>query len=197
MQELRNVLLTSPDERLKSLLGLCEEMQTLRDELLPKEYDYDLIEDQLITEEFELQETGEKMLSILDGVPHSLVGDSELGSPLEEEISQIERTASRGSAIQRPEVVEYLSRLGDRDIVLERLSELRHERATLVEEEKSRARFGMALHEEAQTFLDTFDVRHDSLKKELAAVDADLARLSQTLEHYHVRGLGAYSSIAC
>jgi hypothetical protein len=40
----------------------------------------------------------------------------------------------------------------------------------------------MALHEEAQTFLDTFDVRHGNLKKELATVDADLARLSKTVE---------------
>lgn len=181
MQELRNVLLTSPDQKLKSLLNLCEEMQTLRDELLPKEDDYNLIEDRLITEEFELQETGEKMLSILDGVPRSLVGDSEPGFP-HEEITQIERTASLGSANQRPEALEYLSRLGDRDILLERLSELRHERATLVEEEKSRARVGRVLNEEAREFLDTFDFRHENLQKELATLDADLARLSKTLE---------------
>jgi hypothetical protein len=182
IQELRNILYTSPNEKLEALLGLCEEMQTLRDEFLPKEDDYNLIEDRLITEEFELQETGEKLLSILDRVRNSSVGGSELSSRLEEDFTQVNRAASLGSATQRPETLEYLSRLGDRDIVIERLSELRHERATLVEEEKSKARVKMVLSEEARKFLDTFDVRHEKLQQELAVVDADLARLSKTLE---------------
>jgi hypothetical protein len=182
MQALRNALLTAPNEKLKPLLDLCEEMQMLRDEFLPKEDDYNLIEDQLITEEFELQETCEKLLSLLDGVHNSLVDDSELGSPLEEGITQIERAASLDNVTQRPETLEYLSRLGDRDIVFERLSELRHERATLVEEEKSMARVGMVLSGEARKFLDTFDIHHKQLQEELATADADLTRLSKTLQ---------------
>jgi hypothetical protein len=183
MQELRNVLLTSPDEKFRTLLDMCEEMQTLRNELLPKEDDYNMLEDQLNSEEFELQETGEKLLNLLGGVRNSLLSDNDLSSVLEEEVTELDLVTSLGSGTQRPEVREYLSRLGDRDIVQERLSELRHERATLVEEEKTRARVQMVLGEESQKFLDTFDVRHDELQDELVAVEDDLARLRKKLEH--------------
>ena len=183
MQELRNVLLTSPNEKLKPLLDLCEEMQTLRNELFPKEDDYNILEDQLISAEFELEETGEKLLTVLEGVRNSGQGENDLGSLLEEDLPELKRVPSMESeAPQRPEDTEHLSRLGDRDIVLGRLSELRHERAILVEEEKIRARVGMALGKEAREFLDTFDSRHDQLQQELAIIENDIARLVKAQE---------------
>ena len=182
MQELRNVLHTSPDEKLKPLLDLCEEMQTLRNELFPQEDDYNILEDELISAEFEVQEIGGKLLTLLAGVRTSLQGDNDLSSLIEEDGAESERATIMGSTSQRPEAQEYLSRLGDRDIVVERLSDLRHERATLVEEEKSRARVGMVLSMEAQEFLDTFDFRHVQLQKELAIVEDDIAKLLKTME---------------
>jgi hypothetical protein len=181
MQELRNVLLTSPNEKLKPLLDLCEEMQTLRNELLPKEDDYNILEDQLISAEFELEETGGKLLTVLEGVRNSWQGENDLGSLLEDP-AELTPAPSVESETRRPEDTEYLSRLGDRDIVFERLSELRHERAMLVEEEKVRARVGMVLGKEAQEFLDTFDSRHDQLQQELAIIENDIARLIKTQE---------------
>jgi hypothetical protein len=181
MQELRNVLLTSPNEKLKRLLDLCEEMQTLRNELFPKEDDYNILEDQLISAEFELEETSGKLLTALEGVRNSWQGENDLGSLLEDS-AELEGVPSMESETQRPEDTEYLLRLGDRDIVFERLSELRHERAILVEEEKIRARVGMVLGKEAQEFLDTFDSRHGQLQQELAIIDNDIARLMKAQE---------------
>lgn len=182
MQEVRNYLFTSQDERLRRLLDLCEEMQTLRDEILPKEDDYNILEDQLNSEEFELVETGGKLLGLLNGVGKGLLDYNDDGSVLEEDITDLEHVRSERGSTQRPEVREYLSRLGDRDLVRERLTELRHERAMLVEEEKSRARVEMVLNEEAQKFLDLFDVRHAELQQELAVVEDDLERLRKTLD---------------
>ena len=182
MQEVRNYLFTAQDERLRRLLGLCEEMQTIRDEILPKEDDYNILEDQLNSEEFELAETGGKLLNLLNGVGNGLLDYNDDGSVLEEDVTDLERVGSERGSTQRPEVREYLSRLGDRDLVRERLTELRHERAMLVEKEKSRARVGMVLDEEAQRFLDLFDVRHAELQQELAVVEDDLERLRNTLD---------------
>jgi hypothetical protein len=178
MQELRNILLTSPNEKFKPLLDLCEEMQTLRNELFPKEDDYNILEDQLISAEFELEKTGGKLLTVLAGVQ----GEGDLGSLLEEDLAELERARSMESETQQPEDRGYSPRLGDRDIVVARLSELRHERATLVEDEKSRARVGMVLGREAQEFLDTFDTRHDQLQQELAVIEDDIARLMKVQE---------------
>jgi hypothetical protein len=182
MQELRNILLTSPNEKLKPLMDLCEEMQTLRNELFPKEDDYNILEDQLISAEFELEQTGGRLLTVLAGVRNSWQDDNELESLLEEDFTELNQAPSMESETQRPKDPEYLSRYGDRDIVLERLSELRHERAILVEEEKSRARVGMVLGKEAQDFLDNFDSRHDQLQQELAVIEDDIARLMKAHE---------------
>jgi hypothetical protein len=176
MQEVRNYLFTSQDERLRRPLDLYEEMQTLRDEILP-EGDYNILGDQLNSGESDLAETSGKLLSLLYGVGNGLLDYNGDGSVLEEDVTDLERVRSERGSTQRPEVREYLSRLGDRDLVRERLTELRHERAMLVEEEKSRARVGMVLNEGAQKFLDLFDVRHAELQQELAVVEDDLERL--------------------
>ena len=108
--------------------------------------------------------------------------ESDMDSIPDEDVTDVERVAVERGSFQRPEVQEYLSRLGDRDIIEERLAELRHERATLVEEQKSRARFDMLLNENGQRFLDSFDVRHHELQEALVSVETDLARLSKRLD---------------
>ena len=182
MQGLRNVLLTSQDEKLRYLLGLCEQMQTLRDKILPKEDDYNILEDQLNSEEFELGDTCAKLLGLLEEAEKGLPEDNDTTFPLDEDVIELERATSIRGSNQRPEVLEYLSRVGDRDIAKERLVELRHTRPTLVEEEKSRARFDMVLDEGSQKFLTSFNVRHEELQEALAVVETDLARLRKTLD---------------
>ena len=181
-QELRNILLTSQNEKFGPLLELCEQMQTLRDEFSPREDDYDILEDQLNTREFELEETAAKLLQLLDSEDNGLLGENDVDSVPNEDVADVERVSVERGSFQRPEVQEYLSHLGDRDIIEERLTELRHERATLVEEEKSRARFDMVLSEDGQRFLDSFDVRHQELQEALTNVENDLTRSSKRLD---------------
>lgn len=76
---------------------------------------------------------------------------------------------------------EYLSRIGDADVVEERLQELRHERACLVEEGKSRVRVGMNLDEESLQFLESFDRRHEELQEQYAAIQEDLTKMREKL----------------
>lgn len=182
MQLLRNILLLSPDDRFKPLLDLYEEMDSRRNLLLPKEDDYNILEDQVNSEEFELEETGKKLLEVLDGVRSSLLGDDDLDSVLEDS-AELQSLTSHGNEPLRPELREYLSRIGDRDLVEARLSELRRERAELVEQEQSRIQVGRVLNEESRKFLDEFDTHHASLRQELALVVQDIDKMRKTLEY--------------
>jgi hypothetical protein len=181
MQELRNVLLRSPDEKLQHLLDLYEEMDSRRNLLLPKEDDYNTLEDQMNTQEFELEEASRKLLEVLGGVRNSLLSDDDLHPFLEDNVD-LQSTTSRGSESLRPEVREYFSRIGDRDLVEARLSELQRERAELVEQEKSRIRVGLVLNEESRKFLDAFDVNHALLQEEWAIIVQDIEKMRKTLE---------------
>lgn len=181
MQELRNVLLRSPDEKFQHLLDLYEEMDSRRNLLLPKEDDYNILEDEMNTQEFELEETGKKLLEVLEGVRNSLLSDDDLHPFLEDNVD-LQSATSRGNESLRPEVREYLSRIGDRDLVEARLSELQRERAELVEQEKSRIRVGLVLNEESRKFLDVFDVNHALLQEERALIVQDIEKMRKTLE---------------
>jgi hypothetical protein len=181
MQELRNVLLRSPDEKLQHLLDLYEEMDSRRNLLLPKEDDYNILEDQMNTQEFELEETGKKVLEVLEGVRNSLLSDDDPHPFLEDNVD-LQSATSRGNESLRPEIREYLSRIGDLDLVEARLSELQRERAELVEQEKSRIRVGLVLNEESRKFLDAFDVNHKLLQEERALIVQDIEKMRKTLE---------------
>jgi len=54
-------------------------------------------------------------------------------------------------------VAEYLSRLGDADLLKERLWNMRAEQAILTEERISREQIGLPLDPESQAFLSQFD----------------------------------------
>jgi hypothetical protein len=181
MQELRNVLLRSPDEKFQHLLGLYEEMDSRRNLLLPKEDDYNLLEDQMNTQDFELEEASKKLLEVLEGVRNSLFSDGDL-HPFFEANADLQSVTSRGNESVRPEQREYLSRVGDLDLVEARLSELQRERADLVEREKSRIRVGLVLDEESRKFLDAFDDNHALLQKERALIVRDIEKMRKTLE---------------
>jgi hypothetical protein len=181
MQEIRNVLLRSPNERLQHLLDLYEEMDSRRNLLLPKEDDYNILEDQMNTQEFELEEAGKKVLEVLEGVRNSLLSDGDL-HPFLEDDADLQSATSHGNESLRPEQREYLSRIGDLDLVEERLSELQRKRAELVEHEKSRIRVGLVLNEESRKFLDAFDDNHALLREERALIVHDIEKMRKTLE---------------
>jgi hypothetical protein len=181
MQEVRNVLLRSPNEKFQHLLDLYEEMDSRRNLLLPKEDDYNILEDQMNTQEFELEEAGRKVLEVLEGVRNSLFSDGDVHSFLEDN-ADLQSATSRGNESLRPEQREYLSRIGDLDLVEARLSELQRKRAELVEHEKSRILVGLVLNEESRKFLDAFDDNHALLQEERALIVHDIEKMRKTLE---------------
>jgi hypothetical protein len=95
-------------------------------------------------------------------------------------VPSIGSTASMSSNLS-PLKRRWLSRVGDRNMLLERLQELRGDRAYWVEEEMKRKRLGLDLDDEGHDFLASFDSRHVSLKDDLVQVEADLARLEESL----------------
>lgn len=177
MQELRNILSQSQDEKFKTLNDLWEEMETARNELYPDEDDYNKLEDQLSREEYDLTQTQQNLLPILEGARESLLGDNDLDSFLDEEVPDSENKHASLEEELQPEMQEYLSRKGDHDIVSERITELRMERTSLVEEERRRAPFDLTLDEESRRYLDGFDARHNMLQEELAEIERDMAKM--------------------
>jgi len=177
---LRELFNKRPNEEVSSLIALFEQLQMTRDDLLQQEDDYNIIEDELIGEEFDLQEAENKIFPELPGGGSTFIDDQDITTYL----GGLEPRDSDGAdshVIHRPEMTQYFSRVGDEDIIQESLDELRKERAHLVEEERMRARLGLTLDTESQDFLSQFDRRQNELQDQLARVREDLIKLQETL----------------
>lgn len=188
-QDLRNLAARSANRELKILINQNEAIQKVREELQLQESDYNVLEDGLNRAEWGMQEDENrvyKQLSnaegreILDYIGYSSEGDV------------VDRVSS-GSAPSTPSSTfpikqQKLSRMGDRELLVEQLQELRAERAYWVEQEIIRRRVDRVLDEEGQHFLRTFDTRHTTLLEDLRRVEVDLARLQESLDaHADVR----------
>ena len=81
-----------------------------------------------------------------------------------------------------PTMAEYLSRLGDADLLKERLWNLRAERASVVEEQISRQQIGLTLDPDSQEFLDNFVETEKHISEEIAAAEEDIRLLKMECE---------------
>jgi hypothetical protein len=182
-QDLRRLAASSANAELKALLSQNEGIQTYREELQLKESEYNIFEDELTRMEWDMKEDEIKVYEQLSKINDNLPAD-DIGHHSDGGIGYVAASSSStASALSRVSPLEqrWLSRIGDRNLLLEELQELRGERAAWVEEERIRSRVGTGLDEEAQHFLDTFDSRHESLKQDLVQVEADLAQLQEDL----------------
>ncbi|OQU99239.1 hypothetical protein CLAIMM_04902 [Cladophialophora immunda] len=82
-------------------------------------------------------------------------------------------------AEQSPEHIQYLTMIGDRDMILEQLLDLRNEHTQLVEEQNWRAHFGLSLDEDSLHFLKSFGVQEQALLDELEYAELGLEALRQ------------------
>jgi hypothetical protein len=177
---LRELFNKRPNEEVSSLIALFEQLQKTRDDLLQQEDDYNIIEDELIGEEFDLEEAENKIFSGLPSAGSTFIDDQAIATYL----GGLEPRESDGAdshVIHRPEMTQFFSHMGDEDIIQESLNELRKERAHLVEEERMRARLGLTLDTESQDFLNQFDHRQNELQHQLARVREDLIKIQDTL----------------
>ncbi|KIW21988.1 uncharacterized protein PV07_12613, partial [Cladophialophora immunda] len=82
-------------------------------------------------------------------------------------------------AEQSQEHIQYLTMVGDRDMILEQLLDLRNEHTQLVEEQNWRAHFGLSLDEDSLHFLKSFGGQEQALLDELEYAELGLEALKQ------------------
>ena len=96
--------------------------------------------------------------------------------------SQQSRVNIEDEVVQRSaSVIQYLSQVGDVEAIQEKLTDLALEHDQLINEQASRARFGLKLDEESQSFLDTFHELEDALLDQLAYAEIVLDALRQLI----------------
>jgi len=161
---------------------LEEEFQTLCGHRLTAletlEDNYGKLEDDLIQRQVEVERWEERLFDAGPDIkPIEALGPvSSRAATSEDRVD-----ASSTAADQSPELEQYLSRLGDVDLLKERLMDLRSERAQLVEEQRKRARFGLSLDEHSLEFLRNFDALHQHTMDEYTAAQTELDQLKQAL----------------
>jgi hypothetical protein len=180
IQEMRVLYANSRSSELATLFELSEAMQNQRDKFYPMEDDYNKLEDRLDVEEFELHEAESRLYDRLGSPRTSIVTADDRASLWREEYLE-PQPESLSPELQEPAYTDYLSRVGDANIVKERILELRRERMHLVEEERIRANVGRNLDEEGLQFLESFDTSHQQLQDEYAAIQKDLAKMREGL----------------
>jgi hypothetical protein len=193
-RKLHMILATGPNEGVASLLELGENLVASRDEMFPKEDDYDILEDQLIRDEFELQEAITSLVPQLEASPDALFLDDQQSFFPDNIDEGLTPVSSAKGEFQRPELADYLSCLGDATLAQERLDGLRRERAHLVEEERIRSRYGLGLGEESRDFLNNFDALHEEYQRQVATAQLDLGRIKGLLALSGLNDMDPYSS---
>ncbi|MCJ1364680.1 hypothetical protein MMC16_003795 [Acarospora aff. strigata] len=165
-----------------SLSGLYQEVQAARDILGPLEDDYNQEEDELDEAEFELNDQEEQVYSLYPGDMSSAGSDGEDERSVPSSFVFLDSTRNDVAESAQPgksALDEYKSRLGDVNIISERLEDLRLEREQYLEEERLRDRIDLELYPPNRVFLDAYDDHHAELKQKLDHAITDARRLRQ------------------
>jgi hypothetical protein len=160
----------------KMMEELFQDCEKARDEYGPLEDDCTLLENHIGSQELELQRLEEKFYD----------------RPFEPPVSQTEGLDSTqqspavslysGSDVSQdfhPLVEKYLSRVGDVEILKERLDEHLEERYILAEEKELRQKLGHDLAEPAQKWLDNYSNTETLLMNQLEEAELEVANLRQ------------------
>ncbi|KAH8671859.1 hypothetical protein BGZ60DRAFT_514574 [Tricladium varicosporioides] len=167
---------------LKSIAQLIEKWQAARNDYGPLEDDCNLLEDRLNGEEFQLARMEDEYYRRLDptkylptpGIPRyeepSVQSNSQMAGLSLEEFSDLE---------YHPQVANFLSKLGDLDLLREHYDELIEEQESLAEEKLSLAKVQRSLGSKAQDILDSWDSVKDDILIKLNALEDEVGRLRQ------------------
>jgi hypothetical protein len=161
----------SEDKMMEELFRMCEKA---RDEYGPLEDDCTLLENHIGSQELELQRLEEKFYERPFEPPASQTEalDSPQPSPTVSLYS-----GSDASQEFHPLVAKYLSRVGDVEILKERLDEHLEERYILEEEKELRQGLGHDLAEPAQKWLDSYSNTETLLMNQLEEAELEVANL--------------------
>jgi hypothetical protein len=141
-------------------------IQAARDDYGPIFDDYNNMEDLLDQQEFE-------MAKIESRLYHPTIDETLPSGP------SLIGLSSESPPKLHPLHISYLSRLGDLDLVRERLQNMIQERDSILYDQESRLRVGMNVHENEQNFLDQFPLQEAALLGELVAIEQDIERLKE------------------
>ncbi|KAL8868614.1 MAG: hypothetical protein Q9174_004874, partial [Haloplaca sp. 1 TL-2023] len=162
----------------KAILPLHQELCTALDELGPLDQDYDEKEDELHSLEYNL-EAKEKRLyqqhGSLDG------GDSQSSPSIHPSSPSSSSEALDYGPTIPPDTTSpqylYFSRLGEANMIRERLGELEEERVHYLQIEQNRNTMSISLYEENVEFLADYPRLRSETLKELGTIEKDLQHL--------------------
>ncbi|KAL8967850.1 MAG: hypothetical protein Q9183_002736 [Haloplaca sp. 2 TL-2023] len=161
-----------------AILPLHKELCTALDELGPLDQEYDEKEDELHTLEYDL-DAKEKRLYKQRGQPD---GDQSQTSPSTRPSSPssssevLDYGPTDPPDITSPQYL-YYSKLGEANMIRERLDEMEEEKAHYLQIEENRNTMSISLYEENVEFLADYPRLHSETLKELETIEIDLQRL--------------------
>lgn len=158
-----------------TLQQLFDDIQRALDELGPEEANYDEKEDDLDELEYKLGKLEDRFYDTdadLAGSKAGFASSSSSSSPRRSHSTTPTRSVGETSWKYR-----YLSRVGDANIVRERLEDLCIERSQYVNLEEDRAAVGRDYYPPNVEFLDTFEEVYAEMALELREIEEDLERL--------------------
>lgn len=164
----------------KNLRELMHDCQEVRDSYGPLEDDCNDLEDKLSGQEFELDRLEEAFYkphpdeeSIMSERPLTPVGVDD-GPPYPGSVGEEEEESE-----YHPLVARYLSKLGDLDLLQERLEDLLDEKRILEQERERRRHLGMTLLYEDQQWLENIHGAEDGLYEKIRILKTDLEVMKQ------------------
>ncbi len=160
-----------------SLYAAFEKCRKARDTVGPIEEDYNQLEDTLIELEDTLDERENKFYRDYPAI--SVASNS----PISVASSPYVPTTASGSLVEGDEPSqdkEYLVKLGEANIMKERLDDLLFERAQYEEESRIRSPYGIPLEASSEMFLRNFDEIYRKSLEDLQAVEDQVRELKRT-----------------
>ena len=182
----------------EALEELHDQIQKHLDGIGPTQALYDEKEDDLIFNEYQLGKQEARLYDLDSRVeegPVGAFGDSPSidSSPRSPSFTQ-RFTGDESSLAYR-----YFSKVGDANIVKERLLELAEQKAHYLDLERERVSMGLELYQPNVDFLRSFDDVYDNHLKELQKIGEELQKLEPSLfeEDRHIRPHGEAHSDPC
>ncbi|KAL2001586.1 hypothetical protein VTN02DRAFT_1565 [Thermoascus thermophilus] len=164
-------------ENMQSLSSEVEKIQSATDAYLSLENRYHRVEDQLEQDEYALSKMERKLSGLLCRL---LPTNGQRNHSDSEDGDSEDATSTISDDVHfNPLHSEYLSRVGDVDILRERLSDLDCERFAIAEKGKLRMRLNIPLDAESQELLSTYEERKTRIQEELNDALRDVYRLKE------------------
>ena len=173
---------SQPGSSTEDLRRMLESLRQQRNEYTLLEDACDKTEDGIIHTEWRMARIEDRFYSMEEDDPGFLAAFEKTapyrrGGEDDREDTESTASVSRIRDDPSPTAKLYLSRLGDRDLLRERLDSLRSERAYLEAERSRREVLGLSLDEDSLQTLAEFDKNHTDFMAELSGVEADLEEL--------------------